>query len=30
MYVSDLGLSILADKPSKTNEIYEILPYIAP
>ncbi len=28
--VSDLGLSKPADKSSKTNEIYGVLPYIAP
>ncbi len=30
MYISDLGLSKPADKPSETNEIYGVLPYIAP
>ncbi len=30
MYISDLGLSKPADKPSKINEIYGVLPYIAP
>ena len=30
MYISDLGLSKPADKLSKTNEIYGVLPYIAP
>jgi len=30
MIISDLGLSKPADKPSKSNEIYGILPYVAP
>ena len=30
MYISDLRLSKPADKPSKTNEMYGVLPYIAP
>ena len=30
MYISDLGLSKSADKSSKTNDIYGVLPYIAP
>jgi len=30
MYISDLGLSKPADKSSKTDEIYGVLPYIAP
>jgi len=30
VFISDLGLSKPADKPSKTNEIYGVLPYIAP
>ena len=30
MYISDLGLSKPADRPSKTNDIYGVLPYIAP
>ncbi len=29
MYISNLGLSKPADRPSKTNDIYEVLPYIA-
>jgi serine/threonine protein kinase len=29
-YISDLGLSKPADEPNKTNDIYGILPYIAP
>ena len=29
LFISDLGLCKPADKPSKTNEIYGILPYIA-
>jgi len=28
--IGDLGLSKPTDKPSKTNEIYGVLPYIAP
>ncbi|RIA90655.1 hypothetical protein C1645_823107 [Glomus cerebriforme] len=28
--ISDLGLSRPADKPTKSNEIYEVLPYISP
>ncbi len=30
MYIGDLGLSKPADKPSKTSDIYGVLPYIAP
>ncbi len=30
IHITDLGLSKPADKPSQTNEIYGILPYIAP
>jgi len=30
MWISDLGLSKPADKPNKTNEVYGVLPYIAP
>ncbi len=30
MYISDLGLSKPTDKSSKTNEIFGVLPYIAP
>src|SRR6266542_4832357 len=30
IYISDLGLSKPADRSSKTNEIYGVLPYIAP
>ncbi|GBB89283.1 hypothetical protein RclHR1_15990003 [Rhizophagus clarus] len=29
-YISDFGLSQPVDKPNKSNEIYGILPYIAP
>src|SRR6266498_4209866 len=30
IYIGDLGLSKPADKPSKTDEIYGVIPYIAP
>ncbi len=30
VYISDLGLSKPADKPHKTNDIYGVIPYIAP
>ncbi|CAI2180895.1 10583_t:CDS:10, partial [Funneliformis geosporum] len=30
MYISDFGLSRPADKPNKSNEVYGVLPYIAP
>src|SRR6266498_1308105 len=30
MYISDLGLSKPADKSSKTNVIYGVIPYMAP